>query len=113
MKRKPSFLLIAFILALPVTLFAGSEGDKGFNISETAIEAPVATVFDKNGPPKNPMGDGYKHPMGPYQLFDHFYYIGTESVGSFVIDTGAGLILIDAGWGDKRLRYNYGRSGKD
>ena len=39
--------------------------------------------------------------MGPYKLFDNFYYIGTHNVGSFVIDTKAGLILIDAGWGDR------------
>jgi metallo-beta-lactamase class B len=65
--------------------------------SETPITAPLTTVFDKCGPPVNPFGD--LTPMGPYKLFDNFYYIGTNQVGVFVIDTGDGLILIDAGWG--------------
>jgi len=38
-------------------------------------------------------------PMGPYKLFDNFYYIGTNNVGVYVVKTSAGLILIDAGWG--------------
>ena len=36
---------------------------------------------------------------GPFKLFDNFYYIGTPGVGAFVVDTSAGLIIIDAGWG--------------
>jgi metallo-beta-lactamase class B len=38
-------------------------------------------------------------PIEPTRLFDDFYYVGTISVGSFVIDTKDGLIMIDTGWG--------------
>jgi metallo-beta-lactamase class B len=38
-------------------------------------------------------------PMEPTRLFDNFYYVGTISVGSFVIDTKDGLTMIDTGWG--------------
>ena len=38
-------------------------------------------------------------PMEPARLFDDFYYVGTRSVGSFVINTKDGLIMIDTGWG--------------
>jgi metallo-beta-lactamase class B len=35
----------------------------------------------------------------PVRIFDNFYYVGTKSVGAFVVDTGKGLIMIDTGWG--------------
>jgi metallo-beta-lactamase class B len=38
-------------------------------------------------------------PVEPTRLFDDFYFIGTQSVGAFVIDTKKGLIMIDTGWG--------------
>jgi metallo-beta-lactamase class B len=38
-------------------------------------------------------------PMIPARLFDNFYYVGTRSVGSFIISTRDGLIMIDTGWG--------------
>jgi len=40
-------------------------------------------------------------PMGPYKLFDNLYYVGTNNVGAYIVDTGAGLIIIDAGWGER------------
>jgi metallo-beta-lactamase class B len=43
-------------------------------------------------------------PMEPVRLFDNFYYTGTKSVGSFVIDTKDGLIMIDTGWGEPDCR---------
>jgi metallo-beta-lactamase class B len=38
-------------------------------------------------------------PMEPTRLFDNFYYVGTRSVGAFIIYTKDGLIMIDTGWG--------------
>ena len=38
-------------------------------------------------------------PLGPAQLFDNFYFVGTRSVGSFLVNTKDGLIMIDTGWG--------------
>lgn len=38
-------------------------------------------------------------PMEPARLFDNLYFVGTRSVGAFVINTKDGLIMIDTGWG--------------
>jgi metallo-beta-lactamase class B len=38
--------------------------------------------------------------LGPVKLFDNLYFVGTRTVGSFVIDTGDGLTMIDTGIGD-------------
>jgi len=38
--------------------------------------------------------------FNPIKLFDNLYYVGTTTVGSFVIDTGDGLVMIDTGIGD-------------
>ena len=40
-------------------------------------------------------------PVEPVKLFNNLYFVGTKSVGLFVIDTNDGLILIDSGWGEK------------
>ncbi len=40
-------------------------------------------------------------PMAPTRLFDRFYFVGTRSVGAYVVYTGEGLIMIDTGWGEK------------
>ena len=36
----------------------------------------------------------------PIKLFDNLYFVGTNTVGSFIIDTGEGLVMIDTGIGD-------------
>ena len=91
--------ICTFILTGQATraVAAQKSGDITKIVIETPIEAPVDTIFDESYPKGK---FSFKlTPMGPYKLFDDFYYIGTNSVGSFVIDTSAGLILIDAGWG--------------
>ena len=88
-----------FILTGQTTMAVAFQENFGITkiIVETPTEAPVDTIYDESYPKKKP---SFKFtPMGPYKLFDDFYYIGSKSVGSFVIDTSAGLILIDAGWG--------------
>jgi len=39
-------------------------------------------------------------PLEPTRICDNLYFVGTWSVGAFIIDTGEGLILIDTGWGE-------------
>jgi metallo-beta-lactamase class B len=36
----------------------------------------------------------------PIKLFDNLYFVGTRAVGSFIIDTRDGLVMLDAGCGD-------------
>lgn len=53
------------------------------------------------GPPELPKS--FQPPytsIEPVQLFDHFYFVGTTAVGSFVMDTGDGLVMLDTGCGD-------------
>ena len=112
MKKKLICLLFAAIVLLPMTLLAGHKGDMDiwdiFNgrgmfsckpaqhESETPITAPLSTTLSS---PQKPDDTSNLIAWGPFKLFDNFYYIGTAGVGAFVIDTSAGLIIIDAGWG--------------
>ncbi|MBQ5415561.1 MAG: MBL fold metallo-hydrolase [Firmicutes bacterium] len=38
--------------------------------------------------------------IAPVKVFDNVWWTGTDLVGSFVIDTGDGLVMIDCGWGE-------------
>ena len=41
----------------------------------------------------------------PFQIFDNFYFVGTGDVGSYVIKTDSGLILIDTLFGMEYVGY--------
>ena len=36
----------------------------------------------------------------PIKLFDNLYFVGTTTVGAFIVDTGNGLVMLDTGIGD-------------
>jgi metallo-beta-lactamase class B len=38
--------------------------------------------------------------INPIRLFDNMYFVGTTAVGSFIIDSGDGLVMFDTGCGD-------------
>lgn len=40
-------------------------------------------------------------PFEPTKIFDNLYFVGTVSVGEFVITTSKGIIIIDTGWDEK------------
>jgi metallo-beta-lactamase class B len=40
-------------------------------------------------------------PVEPVKLFDNLYFSGTNAVGSFIIDSGEGLVMFDTGCGDE------------
>lgn len=40
-------------------------------------------------------------PIEPVRLFDHFYFVGTTAVGSFIADTGEGMVMFDTGCSDE------------
>jgi len=40
-----------------------------------------------------------KYRMEPFRIFGNLYYVGDQKVCPHLIDTGAGLILIDTGYG--------------
>jgi len=39
----------------------------------------------------------------PIKLFDNLYFVGTNTVGSFIIDSGDGLVMLDTGCGDEDI----------
>ena len=36
----------------------------------------------------------------PLKLFDNLYFVGTNTVGAFIVDSGDGLVMLDTGIGD-------------
>jgi len=36
----------------------------------------------------------------PIKLFDNLYFVGTTTVGAFIVDSGDGLVMLDTGNGD-------------
>jgi metallo-beta-lactamase class B len=38
--------------------------------------------------------------LKPIKLFDNLYFVGTYTVGAFIVDTGDGLVMLDTGIGD-------------
>ena len=40
-------------------------------------------------------------PVEPVKLFDNLYYVGTTTVGAFIVDSGDGLVMLDTGIGDE------------
>ena len=84
-------------------LFAGLNGCQSVPLAaDTPIQAPLTSARPPDYPPwvNPPPGTDFT-PMEPTKLFDNFYYVGTKSVGSFIIDTADGLIMIDNGWSEK------------
>jgi metallo-beta-lactamase class B len=43
-------------------------------------------------------------PMEPFRMADHLYYIGSSDIASYLITTGEGNIVIDAGYADSEKR---------
>jgi metallo-beta-lactamase class B len=70
------------------------------------LKVPGAAATYVNLPDPDPLPTPFGLGVPPYpaiapiKLFDNMYFVGTTAVGVFVIDTGDGLAMIDAGVGD-------------
>jgi metallo-beta-lactamase class B len=62
---------------------AWAQGDR-----EWDLKAPWGKT--RRGPPVS------EQKIDPFKVFDNVYYVGTQSVSSFVVSTSAGLVLIDS-----------------
>jgi len=63
---------------------------------------PFVNLSDPDPLPATPFGDLKNYPtIEPVKLFDNLYFVGTTAVGAFVIDAGDGLVMLDAGIGDR------------
>ena len=61
------------------------------------------TIVDTPGPNVIPADDGmstgfYEKAAVPTQVFDNVYYVGGMEVGGWIIDTGAGYIMLDSSY---------------
>jgi metallo-beta-lactamase class B len=54
---------------------------------------------NKSNPANDTREDFYRYPekyrLDPFRIFGPLYFVGNQDVGSYLIDTGKGLILID------------------
>ena len=64
-------------------------------------EAAAPLAADPGGSQKLPasFSPPYRS-FEPIKLFDNLYYVGTMTVGGFIVDSGDGLIMLDTGIGD-------------
>jgi metallo-beta-lactamase class B len=62
---------------------------------------PILTIRPGLPPWQNPPPRMDFSPMEPTRLFDNFYFVGTRSVGAFIIKTSDGLVMLDTGWNEK------------
>ncbi len=87
-----------------------SRADKNKKDYLTIDEAVAANKFPEAVLPySEKAGSGDKLPRSfsppymsvkPIKLFDNLYFVGTNTVGSFILETGDGLVMIDTGIGD-------------
>ncbi|MBQ5915770.1 MAG: MBL fold metallo-hydrolase [Lachnospiraceae bacterium] len=61
-------------------------------INETARRTYETAMADL----RNFMANPWQTEMAPYQVIPHVYYVGNKYVGSYLLDTSEGLVLIDA-----------------
>lgn len=64
-------------------------------------EAAVPLAADPGVSPKLPasFSPPYRS-VEPAKLFDNLYFVGTTTVGAFIVDSGDGLVMLDTGIGD-------------
>ncbi|MFV5516292.1 HARLDQ motif MBL-fold protein [Acinetobacter gerneri] len=63
-----------------------SHAQAALDPAQPLTEAPPMSLFER-----------WNKPIAPFQIFKNVYYVGTENLSSILIDTGKGLVLIDAG----------------
>jgi metallo-beta-lactamase class B len=74
-----------FAFCLAAVSPAGAQGDAG---REWDLKAPWGKT--RRGPPVS------EQKIDPFKVFDNVYYVGTQSVSSFLVSTSAGLVMIDS-----------------
>jgi metallo-beta-lactamase class B len=101
------FFPVLIVLAIGISSTAAQD-TKAQSIEEAAASiklpraaAPFVNLPDPDPLPPTPFfGPPPYVPIAPIKLFDNFYFVGTTAVGSFVIDTDDGLVMLDTGIGD-------------
>ncbi len=99
---KSTYIFLSLLVVL-VLNFSGAFA-KSLDEAATAQRVPgTVAPFTKPTGPSPPLPAAFSPPFNsitPVKLFDNLYFVGTTAVGSFVIDTGDGLIMLDTGCGE-------------
>lgn len=95
------FLLLLMVLDMNIS----SACAQSINEAAAALKIPgAAAPLAKPTGPSPPLPAAFNPPftsIAPAKLFDNLYFVGTTAVGSFIIDTGNGLIMLDTGCGER------------
>ena len=71
----------------------------GFFLVSATLVATVDVAWSQPAPPRITRGNDLSTmAREPFQIFDNLYFVGIGEVGSYVIETSDGLILIDTLW---------------
>ena len=85
MKRQV-LLVVALGLLLPLNQAAAQRGAR----TDWNLKAPWGATRQ----------DATRDPKTPYKIFDNVYYVGMQTVCSYLVTTNNGLVLIDASWAE-------------
>ncbi len=88
---KTVLLAAAFLAALSVSPADARPRPKAKPVADAPVASP--TPVYKDGPPDTT----YEVPHKPYRIADGLYYVGTQGIGVYMIETHDGLIVLDSG----------------
>ena len=99
-------LFICVLLAVPPTALLHGQSASSGTAQQAAPPAlpggvwnsrapwgPLQTVGPRSGPPISQVRE-------PFKIFDNVYYVGLQSVSSYLVSTSGGLVLLDTTFGD-------------
>ena len=87
---KPALLVnvLAWTASLVVTTPAAAQNNNNVGMPWEAVRAATRGVFEDLPPAAQK--------TEPFKIFDNVYYVGLETIGSYLITTSDGFILIDS-----------------
>jgi metallo-beta-lactamase class B len=100
------FICLSAIACTGVKNKSGSSDSDYMTINEAiaALTVPEAAAKLAVNPGTSPELPAHYRPpytsIEPIKLFDNLYFVGSTVVGSFIIDSGDGLVMLDTGCGD-------------
>lgn len=105
------FLCLAFISCMTGKKISDQSAIKGTAHDYLTIDEAISAlkVHEAAAPLAADPGVSSKLPASfsppyisvePIKLFDNLYFVGTTTVGAFIVDSGDGLVMLDTGVGD-------------
>jgi len=90
-----------------------SKRREGVFVAVVALLGALGVAVAQPAPRHTPRNDLSLMAREPFQVFDNLYFVGIGEVASYVIETSAGLILLDTMWDNEGyLDYHLGNIRK-